>query len=81
MAKTKKELQEEITALKAEIKSLKLIENTSIYDTMFNNRVQTNQKDEEHGCKLCHYDEDLAPHDILDCPMNCCGTSDGSCLR
>jgi len=29
-------------------------------------------------CSLCG---DHTNHDIQDCPMNCCGTSDGSCLR
>ena len=29
-------------------------------------------------CSLCSNEKD---HDIVDCPMNCCGTPDGQCLR
>lgn len=29
-------------------------------------------------CNLCHENVD---HDIIDCPMNCCKTLDGTCLR
>jgi hypothetical protein len=60
--------------LNDKIKEAKKEHNNYIHELSTAKFVQ----DKSIECSLCHENKN---HEIIDCPMNCCGTSNGECLR
>lgn len=55
----------------------KVLELQKLYDEAGKQLTKMNQPPKE----LCECCWEVKDHDILDCPMNCCKTPDGMCLR
>jgi hypothetical protein len=55
-----------------------LVDSNFIQDNEFQSPPPITPERNINKCKLCHENKD---HEIIDCPMNCCGTPNGECLR